>query len=168
MLNNWNSCIEQYKLQPYFEALLFFIIFQSFFFPFLLLYKKYFFHSCICIVLLQEMLKPIVTAHPCPLCCTVQFWGRGWDVSGWAGGAVEREETLRGNLLKWLQQIPGGEESAGLCTMADEQQKERVSAVKVLREKTPNYIITSVLSGKYTTEKTIIRLYWCTDVLISR
>lgn len=49
-------------------------------------------------------------------------------VSGRAEGAVGRQEALGGDLLQRLQQVPGGQEGAGLRHLADEQQEERVSA----------------------------------------
>lgn len=57
----------------------------------------------------------------------LQFHSRR-HVSGRAAGAVQHEETLGGNLLQRLQQISGGQEGAGLRSVADEQQKERVGA----------------------------------------
>lgn len=56
----------------------------------------------------------------------LQF-GRWRHITGRFQGAVKHEEALWGDLLKWLQQISGGPQGAGLCPMADEQQEERVS-----------------------------------------
>lgn len=53
--------------------------------------------------------------------------GCWWHITGQFQGAVKHEEALWGDFLKWLQQISRGQEGAGLCPMADEQQEERVS-----------------------------------------
>lgn len=68
----------------------------------------------------------------CVLSPALQLWGRR-HISGWAEGAVEHEEAFGGNFLKWLQQIPGGHEGAGLRSVADEQQEERVSVGCILK-----------------------------------
>lgn len=51
-----------------------------------------------------------------------------------AGGtrrAAHHEETLGGNLLQRLQQIPGDQESARLCPVAQELQEKRVSGAPI-------------------------------------
>lgn len=58
-----------------------------------------------------------------------QLPGR-WCIEGGGGQAVKRQEALGGNLLQWLQQVPGGQEGTGLCAVADEQQAEWVGVEK--------------------------------------
>lgn len=67
--------------------------------------------------------------------------GCWWNITGRFQGAVKHQEALWGDFLKWLQQISGGQEGAGLCPMADEQQEERVSVSFVFMLKKKSFCL---------------------------